>query len=252
MLNSKEIERIRTYSEENKELAGLFGRMNEEHQAALSMVSHEVRNPVTLINSYLQMIADAHPEVQDYKYWDEVMDNMEFLQALLEDLSAYNNARRLQKEAIDLGSFLESILFPLRPMLSYLDITIALEKYAEFPNFMLDLVKFKQAIANLVRNAWESMEDGGHILVRLSRSGTDAQITVTDNGPGIPSEYIDTLFMPFVSHKKEGTGLGLAITKHVIEAHDGTILVSSREGEGTTFTLVLPTQPKASFSYKEV
>ncbi len=85
------------------------------------------------------------------------------------------------------------------------------------------------------------MPDGGSILISTERKENIVNISIKDNGLGIPDTIIDKIFDPFMTHgKKEGTGLGLSITKKIIEDHSGSISVHSDLGEGTTFVVSLP------------
>lgn len=216
-------------------------KLKEDFQFTLSKVSHEIRNPVTLINSFLQMMAKEHPEIEDYQYWDDIHENMEFLKALLEELSVYNNAMHIRPEAVDLWEFTQQIAASLEPTFTYLGYEIVLKKEGSIPPLFIDKIKVRQAILNIARNASEAMDGPGTISFFLTLDDNHVLLTISDTGSGIPQEYLPTLFNPFVTHKKEGTGLGLAIAKQVLDAHGGTILVSTSQGDGTAFTLVFPT-----------
>lgn len=215
-------------------------KLKEEFQFTLSKVSHEIRNPVTLIHSYLQMTENKYPQVTEFDYWDDIRENMDYLIELLNELSVYNNAGHLKKVRLNLDHFLRAVVSSVRPAMRYLNIQVnytapSTELYAD-----IDDIKLRQALLNIIRNASEAIDTSGRIQIELHKSDACAQISITDNGSGIPEEYIPTLFDPFVTHKKDGTGLGLAITRQVIQAHNGRIEVTSQEHVGTTFTLSLP------------
>lgn len=214
-------------------------KMQQEQQYTLSKISHEIRNPVTLINSFLQLMAEKHPEITDYEYWDDIMENMEYLKTLLQDLSSYNNARRLSRQTVYMDIFLEKIAVSVRPVLQYLNIQFECRLRQPLPVLSIDEIKLKQAILNLIRNAEEAIHSPGKICLTAQTEGAFLCISVSDNGPGIPPEYLDTLFDPFVTHKSGGTGLGLSIVKNIAEAHGGSISVTSSDS-GSAFTLRLP------------
>ena len=107
------------------------------------------------------------------------------------------------------------------------------------PHLLLDQTKLLQVFYNLIRNAAEAMPDGGDIRITLTLHETELQVNVANHGPDIPPEYLPDLFEPFVTHKKEGTGLGLSICREIIQAHEGSISVSS-SGGNTVFTILLP------------
>ena len=84
-------------------------KLKEEHHLALSRISHEIRNPVTLINSSMQLIEAEHPEVLSFDLWDDMKKDMLFLRRLLDELSGYNNGEKIHPEALELSSFLREI-----------------------------------------------------------------------------------------------------------------------------------------------
>ena len=112
-----------------------------------------------------------------------------------------------------------------------------------------DCAKLTQVVYNLMENAIKYTQEGGAIKVRLIRSGRDAVMTVTDNGPGIPREDQAHIFDRFYrvdkarSRESGGTGLGLSIAKEIVERHHGSLRLVPREGRGTTIRLVLPIDP---------
>ncbi|MCI8814033.1 MAG: two-component sensor histidine kinase, partial [Lachnospiraceae bacterium] len=92
----------------------------QEFQFTLSKVSHEIRNPVTLINSYLQLVEKAHPEVEQYEYWEDILDQMDFLKNLLNELSIYNNSGELHRESVPIVPYLKKLTEKLAPTYKYL------------------------------------------------------------------------------------------------------------------------------------
>lgn len=225
---------------DQNEYVAKITQLEEQHQFELSKVSHEIRNPVTLINSFLQLIVSQHPEIANFEYWDKVVDNMDFLKSLLNEISNYNNSRKLHMEEVNIHHFLESIISDLNVSLSSRHIAIALKKETALPPMPIDVTKMKEVVLNLLRNSCEAIQENGTVEVLISCDGNDVFIRIKDDGPGIPEEYMDTLFTPFVTHKRDGTGLGLAIVKNVITAHNGSIHVESNPTSGTVFTITLP------------
>lgn len=214
--------------------------MEQRHHFALSQISHEIRNPVTLINSFLQLIESGHPEVTRFEYWDQVMSNMDYLKALLDEISGYNRSMTIHTQPVNLYHLLESITADVTPVLFQKNIRVHLKKDSALPPIDADPVKVKEILHNLIRNSAEAIGENGNITLSIGFESLSVVVTVSDDGPGIPKEYLPTLFDPFVTHKKEGTGLGLSITKNVMTAHKGTVDVQSQEGKGTVFTLLFP------------
>ena len=240
MLTPADYEKLNTFYEENEAFRELFQAIEKDHMMSLSKISHEIRNPVTLINSFLQLMASDHPEVRDFKYWQDIMENMAFLRELLTDLSSYNNAGALKRTEANPYQVLKSVITSSTPALEEKGILIFLEKETPIPTFMLDTTKLREVFFNLIRNAMEAMPDGGDIHCRISSDMDNVTIEIRDTGYGISKDDINGIFEAFVTHKADGTGLGLAIASQVICAHQGKISVISEEGKGTAFTIILP------------
>ncbi|HJB28066.1 MAG TPA: sensor histidine kinase [Candidatus Blautia faecavium] len=214
----------------------------QELQLALSKFSHEIRNPVTLIHSELQLLLSTHPEISMYKEWEDILDNVEYVKELLKELSDYNNAGRIQLTRTELKSYLHRIASAVRPSMEYLEINFKEEIAEDLPELPIDPVKLRQALFNLLRNAQEAVNGPlGKILFRAETVPEKKLIAITiqDNGCGMTPEQQEKIFSPFVTYKKNGTGLGLAITRQIIEAHNGTLTVMSSPDQGSTFTLFL-------------
>lgn len=215
-------------------------QLKSEFRYTLSMFSHEIRNPVALISSELQLLAASHPEVASYEGWTDIMDNLAYVSELLTELSGYSNAGRISPVPTNLLEYLRGILASVKPTLDYLGIPLEIRLKTNLPTLPLDRIKMRQAILNLLRNAQESLSlPGGKIIVEAFSNGSGACIVIRDNGCGIPPERLADIFTPFVTFKQNGNGLGLAVTKQVVEAHGGHIEVSSIAGEGSAFRIFL-------------
>jgi signal transduction histidine kinase len=107
-------------------------------------------------------------------------------------------------------------------------------------NVMGDRERLKSCLSNITINAIQAMPTGGRLTAGVHKSDGMVRVTVADTGVGISQESISKIFEPYFSTKKSGFGLGLAVTKKIIEEHHGSIHVDSHAGEGTTFTVTLP------------
>lgn len=239
MLTPTEQYQLQKFCEKDEQLATLIHKLENSHRLNLSKISHEIRNPVTLINSFLQLTQSKHPEVTSFPSWKPIMENMNYLRQLLEEVSSYNNSRILHRELCSLTNLLESVVSSCRPSLH--PIQIQFHKLSAIPSASFDSMKLRAAILNLIRNAREALEssENGKINVSLLFDGEFFHITVSNNGPEIPKEYLKNLFEPFITHKNDGSGLGLSIVQNVTTAHGGELSVSSSPDE-TCFILKLP------------
>ena len=224
---------------------------NEEYRLLLSKFSHEIRNPVALINSFLQLLAHDYPQIASCAYYRKIMENMHLLRQLLEELSHFNNADRIRVEPFDMIRLIREAVSSSRSVLNEKNIAFQLELPASLPKLLIDPGKMLQVFYNLFRNAEEAMPDGGLITVSADASETEQTIVirVKDSGPSIPAEYLPTLFDPLITHKKEGTGLGLSICREILNAHGGSI-TAAPDGS-PVFTMILPYGSKTSGSLPE-
>lgn len=215
-------------------------QQEKEFQYTLSKFSHEIRNPLALINSELQLLVSAHPEIAAYDGWDDIMDNLEYVKELLTELSDYNNAGKLTLCPTDLCPYLHMILDSYQPTLDYLGITLEADIPSHLPTLPIDQIKMRQAFLNLLRNAQEAISHPhGRIQVRARILPDNICISICDNGCGITSSQQSDIFTPFVTFKSGGTGLGLPITRQIIEAHGGHLEISSTPGQGTEVRVFL-------------
>lgn len=215
-------------------------QIKKEFQFTLSKFAHEIRNPVALISSELQLMASSHPELTEYTQWDDLMGNLDYIKELLNDFSDYNNAGKLSLTSVNPAEFLTGVLSCEKSILEYLGIKLETDIPTHCKPLLIDRVKMRQALLNLLRNARESIEHPhGKISVRLKNTSHGICISIQDNGCGMTQKQLDTIFSPFVTYKSGGTGLGLAITRQIIEAHSGHIEVTSSPDHGSTFLIFL-------------
>ena len=218
----------------------LYQELQAQHQFTLSQISHEIRNPVALIHSFLQLLESHHPEISQDYCWNKIMENMDFLKTLLDEFSSFNNSGKLRMQKLELTSLFREIVTSVTPACQKQDICISLEIVSPIPLVYADKTKIQQLILNLLRNSMEAMSTKGSIICTLQSDEKNVHISVKDTGEGIPDDYRNTLFEPFITHKQEGTGLGLAICKRIVLAHNGTISYTSMPHKGTEFEILLP------------
>lgn len=218
----------------------ILEQQKKEFQMTLSRFSHEIRNPLTLIQSELQIMLSAHPELEDYDGWYNIMENLEHIRELLNELTRYNNAEYLSPVPTDVAALLKSITRSFKPSLDYLGITLNTDIPETLPSLSLDKTKIRQAFFNLLRNAQESIQHSHGIITVSARAVPHGiRILVCDNGCGMTKDQMENIFSPFVTYKPAGTGLGLPVTHQIIEAHGGTLDVRSIPEKGSEFHIFL-------------
>lgn len=216
-----------------------------------ALVSHELRTPLTSIIGYLELVLDDEEELSDEarRFLEVVERNAKRLLRLVGDMLfvAQVEAGRLSLEshALDLGAIASESVEAARPAAERAGVTLSLEAVAVKP-ILGDRDRFGQMIDNLVSNALKFTPDEGRVVVRLSDAGDHAVVEVSDTGMGIPDEEQQRLFERFfrassaTSRAVPGAGLGLTIVKTIVEAHGGTVGLTSQEGKGTTVCVQLP------------
>lgn len=215
-------------------------QLKNEIQITLSKFAHEIRNPLALISSELQLMASSHPELGNDPQWEDLQDNLDYVKELLNEFSNYNNAGKLSLQSVAPDEFLRSVLSSEKTTLDYLGIALETDITDNARPLPMDRIKMRQALLNLLRNASEAITHR-HGLIRVGLENTEHGICISieDNGCGMTQEQMNHIFSPFVTSKPTGTGLGLAITQQIIQAHGGRIEVTSRPDQGSLFKLFL-------------
>lgn len=202
-------------------------------------IFHEIKNSITLIGSSLQLVEKKHPEVTDFTYWAETMTEISSLRNMVTELSSVRLCNHLNLRPINLHIFMDELHDSVMALSMYnFNCTISVEN--DVPQIEFDPQLIKQALINLIKNAYEAMDKTGTVAIAVSRCDSFVKITVTDKGGGLDPAFADSIFEPFITSKNGGSGLGLSITKQIAESHHGSICCDSRPGDGCTFTLTLP------------
>lgn len=119
----------------------LYQEQAKKHQLMLSQISHEIRNPVTLINSFLQILEKQHPDLSEDQNWIKILENMDFLRGLLGELSSYNNSLRLNLESTNVYALFANIIESINPSLEKKNVSIAFNKLSPIPLLYVDHTK---------------------------------------------------------------------------------------------------------------
>jgi signal transduction histidine kinase len=219
----------------------------------VSMVSHELRTPLTSIVGYIDLLLEGvggtHTS-ESIRLLEIVSRNGNRLARLVADildLSRIDNARfDLEPGAVDLASLISELSESMSGDFQRKDQSVVLELAEDMPTAHVDRVRIGQVFINLLSNAHRYTPSGGTITVNASVNDENYNVSVSDTGIGIRSEDMPRLFERFARIDRGGTrpsgstGLGLAITKALTELHGGTISVTSKPNEGSTFTVTIP------------
>ena len=220
----------------------------------VSTVSHELRTPLTSIKGFIRTLLDdiegyydRETQMEFYRIIDTECDRLVRLINDLLNLSRIESGRALDLvlARVDLGELISRVVDSQRSYTDRHQFDIIVPQ--DLKHINADRDKLDQVLTNLLSNAIKYSPDGGKITVHAREiDDNKISVSISDQGIGIPEEQISRLFTRFHrvdsrdSRKQYGTGIGLYLVKHLVEAHQGEVAVTSRQGEGSTFTFILP------------
>jgi signal transduction histidine kinase len=219
---------------------------DEQRRTLLADVTHELRNPLTVIQGNLEgMLDGVYPS--DDAGLRSLLDETVVLSRLMEDLRtlalAESGALKLKKESTDLRVLIRDTASSFQSQMDSTGVTLTIDPGDDLLWVELDPGRIRQVLFNLVTNAMRYTPVGGVVSIHYSHDKEHALIEVRDTGSGIPAEELDHIFDRFYkSADSGGMGLGLSIAKHLVEAHGGTLAATSNPGLGTTMLVSLPTK----------
>ena len=236
-------------------LTRTFNRMVDELQRAdqqrrnlTADVAHELRTPVHILQGHLEGILDG-VYTADEATLNTMLEETNQLTRMIDDLQTLTLAEagqlHLHIESVDVADLIGDVVTSFSPQAEAAEISLTSEAAAGLV-VEGDADRLDQVLSNLVANALRYVPAGGSITLTAQGEGEGVLLQVTDTGSGIPAEDLPYVFERFYRADKArtrqggGAGLGLAISKQLVEAHGGTIEVTSEVGQGTTFTMWLP------------
>lgn len=226
-----------------------FRRMQDEILQARNLaaigelaasVAHEIKNPIAGIGGALEVIYEQMaPDAPHRGVLEEVLKQIQRLDNTVRQLLMFARPWHVEKQRCNLREVVGQIVEPLKAQENYSGITFAYQG-GDALEARVDLSLFENLLLNLLQNAADAMPDGGTIQLGFSATPDGIEFTVADDGTGVSPDHMEHLFRPFFTTKTRGTGLGLAICKKVMEAHRGSIRISSEPARGTVVSLKFP------------
>ncbi|NDJ55411.1 MAG: hypothetical protein GYB68_20250, partial [Chloroflexi bacterium] len=213
-------------------------------------ISHDIRAPLTAILSYTELLERfGELNARQKSFLDNVRKSVSVITGLLSDLLAIGRIEAelaRQHSLIDVEEIAYSVVDMLGNPAELREQKLSLEVQENLPEIMGNPYRLRQAFTNLVENALKYTPEGGDIKVELLSKDDQVVVCVSDNGIGISKEDQDHIFernyrADNVLNSYDGLGMGLSLVKSIVEDHNGRIWVESTPGEGTRFTIVLPT-----------
>lgn len=209
----------------------------------VSTVAHEVRNPLQNI----QMGVDAmHKKIGQDKDKREILEEINYgvgiLNEIIGELLEYAKPLELHYSSLSVRQLVEQVLKTLTHKLPNIDTHLELE--CEERKISVDTVRFAEVLVNLISNAVEAMPNGGNLKIHSRLHENDGtpvlRLSISDTGAGIKQEHMERIYEPFFTTKTRGIGLGIPACKKIIEAHSGSLFITSKLNEGTRVEITLP------------
>lgn len=210
-------------------------------------IAHEIRNPLTSVKLNIQklMLSDNLDEVEK-EHLNISQEGIKYMEKSIRDLLDFTRASELELARFSIEQILEESVKTLADSLALKKVRLKRNFQDELPQILVDGDKLRQVFLNILRNAYEAVDEEGEITISLSllkeRSRKIIKVVISDNGCGIPDKERDVIFELFYTTKTTGIGLGLAIARKIIEQHNGSIQLSENAKKGTSFEILIPVE----------
>ncbi|MCX8159439.1 MAG: ATP-binding protein [Candidatus Saccharicenans sp.] len=241
---AEELQRAREQMEETNrrllqaEKLASIGRLS-------ATIAHEIRNPLTSVKLNIQKLAEISTlDELEREHLAIAQAGIDQIEKFIKELLSYTRASSLQKDYFSLAEVLDESLKVLQPSLKEKQIAVEKNYQANLPAAYIDADRLRQVFLNVLRNAYEAVDQGGRIEISLRMNRDEDtpcfEVRISDDGCGIPEKDWENIFEPFFTTKSSGAGLGLANARRILDQHGGTIRVVKKEGRGSCFLITLP------------
>ena len=228
-------------------------RLEQEHEllrrrqalAEMSAVlAHEIRNPLASLELFTGLLAESGLGDERQCWIEHLQAGLRMLGATVNNVLHFHSRPELELAPADLGLLLRSVAEFLQPLAQQAGVRIELAHQLDAVMIAADHHRLEQVLLNLALNAFRIMPDGGTLKIsggiHVEGSQLPVRVEIADSGCGIARDNIDRIFQPGFSTRAGSPGLGLAVAKTIVDQHGGQIMVASRPGQGTTFTVQFP------------
>jgi signal transduction histidine kinase len=215
-----------------KEKLAVIGQM-------AAAIGHEIRNPLSSLKGFTQLQQERYPNTNDF--YPIMIQEIDRINYIVNDLMTLGKPKALQFSKASIEEIITYTLSITQQMSERQGVSIETTMAGPLPPIDSDGKQLKQVFINLIKNAIESMHDGGKIEIKVKVvADNKMEISIQDEGYGIEDQNIINLGEPFYTTKKDGTGLGLMVTNQIIGDHKGDFTIESSPGKGTKVVVTLP------------
>jgi signal transduction histidine kinase len=212
-------------------------------------IAHEIRNPLTSVKLNIQKLlqSDQLDELEE-EHLSLSQKGISQMEKFVKELLSFTRGTDLHLERFSIEEIIDEATKMIAESLELKKIILEKNFEEGLPQVLVDGDKLRQVFLNILRNAYEAVEEGGKINISLSHLDGDSEckirILISDNGCGIPERDREVIFELFYTTKSSGIGLGLANARKIIEEHKGSMRVKDEEGEGASFEILIPCEGK--------
>lgn len=241
----------------SEQLQLMRDRMEEAHRKLIhaeklasigrlsATIAHEIRNPLTSVKLNIQkVLEDQALDATEREHLGLSQEGIVQIEKFVKDLLNFTRVSELQRAPFAIEQILEESVKMMKDCFHEKKIIIEKKWDERLPEVVVDGDRLRQVFCNVLRNAYEAVEEGGRISLSLSQVDGDGsqkiRVKISDNGCGIPEKDWENIFEPFFTTKHSGVGLGLANARKIIEQHKGSIKVMKKRGKGTSFEILIP------------
>jgi two-component system, OmpR family, phosphate regulon sensor histidine kinase PhoR len=208
---------------------------------ALSSVAHDMKTPLIAIGGFTQIVQRHLDETSpDREKLDIVLKETRRLENMVKDMLDFSKPLELDRSRSNIAEVIHESITVVDAIAGEKGVKLHTELSDGIAPILIDVMRMKQVLVNLVLNAVQASPEDGMVTVSCHSNGTRLIIDVIDCGCGIPLDKRRDIFSPFVTTKKEGTGLGLPIVKKIVHAHNGYVEILDNQESGVTFRVALP------------
>jgi PAS domain S-box-containing protein len=212
-------------------------------------IGHEIRNPMTTVRGFLQLLASKEECVKYKEYFDLMIEELDRANSIITEYLSLAKNKPVSLRLANLNSILATIFPLIQADVLKRNNDVKME-IKDIPDLILDENEIRQLILNLVRNSLEAMPSGGNLTIKTFQDKDFVVLEVQDEGSGIPLELLDKIGTPFFTTKDEGTGLGLAVCFSIAARHNASIEVNT-DSSGTVFSVKFCCHPTPKLLLKE-
>jgi len=204
-------------------------------------VAHEIRNPLAVIQSLVELLAQKNQDKEQEALVEAIVTEIKRLNHFLGEFIEYGRVPELNYESTHIGPLLKKALYFAITPEQKSKLLIRTDIPDHLPPVQIDPDAVHQVLVNAILNAVQAMQGKGKLEIQAIRSKQRFMIKIKDSGPGIPSENLEKIFVPFFTTKRNGSGLGLAISQQIVTQHGGCMRFKNNGDEGgVTLSIELP------------